>query len=68
MNQISPIYDGLNIEKSLVIFNIIYDLMRAEQWDDAYDILLFSFIEIDNSFDQVLIRYVRYCVFGYLIK
>jgi len=68
LNQISPIYDGLNIEKSLVIFNIIYDLMRAEQWDDAYEILLFSFIEIDNSFDQVLIRYVRYCVFGYLIN
>ena len=63
------IYNNLNIEKSLVIFSIIYDLMKTSQWNDAYETFLYCFLDKnDDSFDQILIRYVRYCVFAYLLN
>ena len=67
--EIGDIYFHLNIEKALTILNIIYDLIRANEYENAYEILIKSFLKNDiDDLDQILIRYLRYSVYGYLIN
>lgn len=65
LQEIKEIYYNLNIKKTMIIFNIIYDFMKINNINQAYEIFLFSF-ENQNDFEQVLIRYLRYCIYGYL--
>ena len=67
LDDIENIYFHLNKEKVFMTLNIIYDLMGADEYEEAYDILIKSYRKTDfDDFDQILIRYLRYCVYGYL--
>ena len=67
LDEIEDIYFHLNKEKVFMLLNIIYDLMRADEYEEAYEILIKSYIKSDfDDFDQILIRYLRYCIYGYL--
>ena len=67
LGDIEDIYFHLNKEKVFMTLNIIYDLMGADEYDEAYEILIKSYIKTEfDDFDQILIRYLRYCIYGYL--